>query len=132
MLLSISSLALLFIFHLPVLHATPITNFNATNATLTWQTDCALYGFTDPSSLPGLSCGTYQVPLDYSNTSIGSVTLALAKLPALQEPRLGTLFVNPGGPGDLGTAYIADYGELLRNMSGMCSSSTRLVLATPE
>lgn len=123
LLLSLSFL--LFFSHVPFSYADLITDSNSTvtNTSLTWQTDCTLYGFTDPSLLPGLSCGTYEVPLDYGNISVGSVTLALAKLSAVKEPRLGSLFVNPGGPGDLGTAYIADYGELLRNMSGTCQDT---------
>lgn len=34
--------------------------------------------------------------MDYANSSAGKATLALARYPYSVEPRLGTLFINPG------------------------------------
>lgn len=43
-------------------------------------------------------CGTLDVPYDYDDPSKGSFTLALAKHEATGD-RIGSLLVNPGGPG---------------------------------
>lgn len=55
-------------------------------------------------------CATVRVPLDYDKPKGKKVELALLKVPAAnKKKRIGTLFVNPGGPGGSGTelAYYA-------------------------
>jgi pimeloyl-ACP methyl ester carboxylesterase len=47
-------------------------------------------------------CGTLDVPFDYDDPSAGTFTLALAKHEATGD-RIGSLLVNPGGPGFGGT-----------------------------
>ena len=47
---------------------------------------------------PELSCAFFEVPLDYHDASVGTAKLALAKANATAEPRLGTIFYNPGMP----------------------------------
>ena len=45
-------------------------------------------------------CATVRVPLDYDKPKGKKVELALLKVPAKnQKKKIGTLFVNPGGPG---------------------------------
>jgi pimeloyl-ACP methyl ester carboxylesterase len=46
-------------------------------------------------------CSTARLPLDYRHPDGAKILLALLRIPA-RDPRhrLGTLFVNPGGPGD--------------------------------
>ncbi|MGD8168299.1 alpha/beta hydrolase [Herbiconiux sp. P16] len=51
----------------------------------------------------GFLCATATAPLDWSNPGGDTVSLALIKKPASGGTKLGTLFVNPGGPG--GSAY---------------------------
>jgi hypothetical protein len=53
----------------------------------------------DPS--PPRECGRFEVPLDYHNVSAGNAQLAVIRFNATKTTRLGTLFVNPGGPGEL-------------------------------
>jgi pimeloyl-ACP methyl ester carboxylesterase len=49
----------------------------------------------------GLQCATASVPLDHDRPDGRQITLALAKLPAGDaQHRIGTLFVNNGGPGN--------------------------------
>jgi len=50
-------------------------------------------------SNPGKLCATATVPLDYDKPAGRTTEVALAKLPA-SEParRIGTVFINPGGP----------------------------------
>src|SRR5690348_7601282 len=48
----------------------------------------------------GLSCARVNVPLDYDKPSGETISIALNKLPATDPARrIGSLFVNPGGPG---------------------------------
>ena len=54
---------------------------------------------------PGLECATAEVPLDYDRPRGKTTELALARVPASDpEGRIGSLFVNPGGPGGSGVA----------------------------
>jgi pimeloyl-ACP methyl ester carboxylesterase len=51
-------------------------------------------------------CGDITVPVDYENLSGERIQLSLVKHPANNKSRrLGTLFVNPGGPGASGVEY---------------------------
>lgn len=55
----------------------------------------------------GLQCATARVPLDYDRPTGPTITLALAKLPATDPAhRIGTLFINPGGPGGSGVGFV--------------------------
>ncbi|MEY3531904.1 MAG: hypothetical protein RLY68_906, partial [Actinomycetota bacterium] len=56
-------------------------------------------------------CAEIQVPIDYQNPGDASLTLALKKLPAKQSAnKVGSLLINPGGPGGSGTDYVT-YAE---------------------
>jgi pimeloyl-ACP methyl ester carboxylesterase len=58
---------------------------------------------------PQTQCGTLKVPLDWSKPSGATISLVVARRPA-KDPtrRIGTLFFNPGGPGDGAAKYIAE------------------------
>lgn len=57
-----------------------------------------------------LYCATLRVPLDYRRPAGQAITLALLKVPASGR-RIGSLVVNPGGPGAPGTDYAASYAD---------------------
>lgn len=57
-----------------------------------------------------LECATYDVPLDHADPQAGTATLALDRLPATGSDRIGTLFLNPGGPGGSGVDFVASVG----------------------
>ncbi|CAE6403564.1 hypothetical protein ACGC1H_005348 [Rhizoctonia solani] len=61
----------------------------------------------DGSGLHG-DCSWFEVPLDWANKTAGKATLAVARYNATREPRLGTLFMNPGGPGGSGVDLVTD------------------------
>ena len=64
-------------------------------------------------------CSTLIVPRDYAHPSSGSVSIALIRLPATDPTRrLGSLLVNPGGPGASGI-------DFLRNASFLFSPTLR-------
>jgi pimeloyl-ACP methyl ester carboxylesterase len=52
-----------------------------------------------------VQCTTILVPLDYADPDGQAITLALSRKPATAKPRIGSLFVNPGGPGASGVDY---------------------------
>jgi pimeloyl-ACP methyl ester carboxylesterase len=56
--------------------------------------------------LDQLRCAKVLVPLDYAKPDQQAITLSLAARPATAGRRLGTLFVNPGGPGVSGIGLI--------------------------
>ncbi|WP_448809228.1 alpha/beta hydrolase [Agromyces bauzanensis] len=55
----------------------------------------------------GLGCATATAPLDWSDPGRGEVELALVRHLASRD-RLGSLLVNPGGPGGSGYDFIAE------------------------
>ena len=58
-------------------------------------------------------CGTLTVPIDYADPEGETFDLALLRVPA-SGARVGSLVVNPGGPGAPGTSYAAAAGAGFR------------------
>jgi pimeloyl-ACP methyl ester carboxylesterase len=58
-------------------------------------------------------CATLWVPLDYAHPALGTIPTAVVIVPALDPAqRLGSLLLNPGGPGESGVEFVADqYAE---------------------
>lgn len=56
---------------------------------------------------PTAECSAVDVPIDRARPDLGSARLALARLPATDPGhRLGSLLVNPGGPGGSGVGFV--------------------------
>jgi pimeloyl-ACP methyl ester carboxylesterase len=53
-----------------------------------------------------VQCATLSVPLDYNHPAGARIDLALARRPASDQPALGVLFTNPGGPGASGVDFL--------------------------
>ncbi|MFJ8626839.1 alpha/beta hydrolase [Kitasatospora sp. NPDC093550] len=54
-----------------------------------------------------MTCGKLHVPLDYANPGSDAIDLALIKYPAAKpNQRIGSLMVNPGGPGASGVEMV--------------------------
>ncbi|RKT79003.1 alpha/beta hydrolase family protein [Terracoccus luteus] len=68
------------------------------------------YEYADPDDEgAGHDCATVRVPVDYDRPTGASLQVALHRAPASDPAaRLGTLFVNPGGPGESGIDLAAD------------------------
>jgi pimeloyl-ACP methyl ester carboxylesterase len=60
------------------------------------------------SCADGMECARVTAPLDWSDLGGATIELQLVKQPATGTNALGTLFVNPGGPGASGVDFIAD------------------------
>ena len=62
----------------------------------------------------GFECARLQVPLDHDEPRGQQISLALVRLPAATPSRrVGTLFLNPGGPGGSGVAFARDIAKFL-------------------
>src|SRR3712207_815666 len=67
--------------------------------------------FTDAGPF---ECATAQVPLDYDRPRGPTISLALTRLPATDpRHRIGSLFLNPGGPGGSGVDFVVGAGPFL-------------------
>ncbi|MFM9448843.1 alpha/beta hydrolase [Streptomyces acidiscabies] len=63
--------------------------------------------------VPGFECTTMKAPLDYAKPARGDVRLAVARKKATGPgKRLGSLLVNPGGPGGSAVGYLQQYAGL--------------------
>jgi pimeloyl-ACP methyl ester carboxylesterase len=84
----------------PVAHSTPSTS-------LRW-TDCG----------NGFQCATVLVPLDYSHPDAGNIGIAINRKPATnQSHRIGSLLINPGGPGGSGIDFVVGEAPSLTNLN---------------
>lgn len=62
----------------------------------------------------GLRCATVRVPLDYDDPDGATTRLSLLKAPAGdRDRRIGSLFVNPGGPGGTSTDFASYFGDVV-------------------
>src|SRR4051795_972588 len=63
---------------------------------------------------PRFECAVAQVPLDYDRPRGESISIALTRLPATDpKHRVGSLFLNPGGPGGSGVDFVLFAGPEL-------------------
>jgi pimeloyl-ACP methyl ester carboxylesterase len=96
--------------------STSTTNGGATTdgpgTTTTGPTTTGPTGTATPGSLDWQTCGRFQcakltVPLDYSDPSKGTIDLFVKRREAGDKSgRVGSLLVNPGGPGLPGTSLV--------------------------
>ena len=82
---------------------------NPTVAEVRNSASALIFG-TCPSDIaepyPALTCATLKVPLDYSRPNGAKISLLVTKHAANKPAkRIGSLVVNPGGPGVSGAAY---------------------------
>jgi pimeloyl-ACP methyl ester carboxylesterase len=72
-----------------------------------WQ-DC------HPEAGPNFECATVRVPLDHDRPRGRPISLALVRLPAADRGgKIGSIFLNPGGPGGSGVDFVLGIGPLL-------------------
>ncbi|MFJ4581214.1 alpha/beta hydrolase [Streptomyces echinatus] len=84
-------------------HSTPSALASYYDQRLRWR-DCGV---------PGFQCATMKAPLDYADPDAGTIRLAVARKKATGKGRpIGSLLVNPGGPGGSAIGYLQDYAGL--------------------
>ncbi|MFG2314759.1 alpha/beta hydrolase [Streptomyces tendae] len=87
----------------PLPKATPAELSPYYGQKLAWR-DCGV---------PGFQCATMKAPLDYAKPGEGDVRLAVARKKATGPgKRLGSLLVNPGGPGGSAIGYLQQYAGI--------------------
>ncbi|MFJ4617341.1 alpha/beta hydrolase [Streptomyces sp. NPDC088812] len=60
--------------------------------------------------VPGFECATLKAPLDYDRPGDGDIRLAVSRKKATGPgKRIGSLLVNPGGPGGSAVGYLQQY-----------------------
>lgn len=58
------------------------------------------------SGAPGTECATYEVPLDYEDPDGERIEIAVKRFPSEGGDVIGSLLVNPGGPGGSGYDFV--------------------------
>jgi len=77
-----------------------------------------------------LQCATLAVPVDYANPNGPTLSLALARKPArTPAARIGSLLINPGGPGDSG---VDDLPGELRSLTATLQNRFDIVSWDPR
>ena len=96
-------------FLVPALVAISLVPIQAAQASRTvhWQ-PC------HPQAGPSFECAKVAVPLDYDRPDGPRIWLSLVRLPA-SDPgsRIGSIFLNPGGPGGSGVEFVLGAGPFL-------------------
>ena len=65
-------------------------------------------GVDEDDLLFPIQCIKISVPLDYTNSSnTETIDLQLLRVSAAKQPSLGSVIINPGGPGESGCDYLA-------------------------
>ncbi|KAG8915909.1 hypothetical protein FRC02_004318 [Tulasnella sp. 418] len=85
----------------------PYGRYTPRQATASWK----------PCFGPNLECTGLPVPLDYADPSAGAALLAIIRYKATGS-RLGSLFLNPGGPGASGVKFIESFGRGFSELFG--------------
>src|SRR4051812_34688446 len=81
-------------------------NAAAAPAKIAWSKCFAQFG--------PFQCGTLQVPLEYDQPNGTTISLSVVRLPASDpQRRIGSLLLNPGGPGGSGVDYTVFAGPEL-------------------
>lgn len=66
----------------------------------------------------GFDCGRLAVPIDYSDPGGPTTSLALIRMPATDRPRrIGSVLMNPGGPGESGLQFLRDNSDGLSHLN---------------
>ena len=60
-----------------------------------------------------LQCSSFKVPIDYEKPNGGNFTLQVLRHPATGNKKLGSILVNPGGPGGSALDYAAGATEIV-------------------
>lgn len=75
------------------------------------------------------TCTNIEVPLDYDDESAGTTHIAFLKYAAAQQPALGDVIFNPGGPGGSG---VEDIPLLLQSLVALIGDSYNIVGMDPR
>ena len=84
------------------------SNVDSTDYSTPFVVNPIVWGACEGSASVEVECGNFEVPFDYSDPEKGSFVLYIKKRNAAnQADRIGSMLVNPGGPG-FGGSSLAD------------------------
>ncbi len=88
-------------------HGTGVSD--STSATTAASSTAPATGIDWSPCDPGFECAKVPVPLDWSDPTGEQIELAVIRYPATKpDERIGSMFFNPGGPGDTGVGLVLD------------------------
>ncbi|MFB7878322.1 alpha/beta hydrolase [Nocardia sp. NPDC056064] len=67
---------------------------------------CTDYGSPDDRLPPNAQCARVTVPVDYARPDGETAQIALSRIPATGKNKIGSLLLNPGGPGVSGLSMV--------------------------
>ncbi len=77
-----------------------------------WSPDCESDSSGDTAIPEGAECGTLSVPVDYAKPDGDVAQIAMIRFPATGD-KIGSLIVNPGGPGESGVDAAASLVDVI-------------------
>ena len=75
---------------------------------------CGQFLGDDAGAVPTARCTTVTVPVDYDNPGAAQAKLAVIRIPATGQ-RIGSLLVNPGGPGGSAVEFAGAMADQLKD-----------------
>src|SRR5262245_7805091 len=75
---------------------------------------CGEFLGDDAKDVPTARCTTVTVPVDYDNPNGAQAKLAVIRIPATGQ-RIGSLLVNPGGPGGSAVEFAGAMADQLKD-----------------
>lgn len=111
-LLSSALCVLLAIAVAPSGRATPESVTDPAAGQVQWGSCDPVIG--DTSDIPTARCAMVPVPVDYDHPGPAQAQLAVIRIPATGK-RIGSLLINPGGPGASAVETVASLGEVLED-----------------
>ena len=79
-----------------------------------------------------VECARVAAPLDWSAPDGRALTLVAGRVRATATPRLGSLFLNPGGPGGSGLDLLGGLPDRRASSTGTWSAGTRAASVVPR
>lgn len=77
------------------------------------------------------TCVNLEVPLDYEDDAAGTTNIAFLKWSSPEQPAMGDLIFNPGGPGDSAVSFLLE--ETTRSMlTGLFGTSYNIIGMDPR
>lgn len=100
--------------------ATPLSIRNDANQTMV-RSFKDIPPSTDLKYVPcfdNFTCANIEVPLDYDNPDVGTTNVAFMRYDAPNQPAMGDIIWNPGGPGDSAIEFMLEALEMLTFLLG--------------
>ncbi|CAI6333030.1 unnamed protein product [Periconia digitata] len=99
-----------------IIFATPALSQNSTVSC--WDEIPATSSLSWKPCYTDFTCANLQVPLDHEDASAGTTNIALLRWETPNQPAMGDIILNPGGPGSSGVGWLLRGKNRLVNLLG--------------